>query len=50
MTDNIEELENEINDARQQIAKIKEWVGCLFIFILAAVLFSTLLLAFDGKN
>ena len=47
---NTEELENEIIDAREQIAKVKEWVGCLFIFILAGIIFITLLLSLDGKN
>ena len=47
---NPEELENEINDTRQQIARIKEWVGFLFIFVLAAIVFGSCVVAFDTKK
>lgn len=45
---NNEELETQINDARDEIATIKEWVGFLFVFVLAAIIFVSCLLAFDG--
>lgn len=38
-----EQLEQEVNEQRQQIEHIKENVGILFIFVLCAIIFFSIL-------
>lgn len=38
-----EQLEEQVNEQRQQIERIKENVGILFIFILCAIIFFSVL-------
>lgn len=44
---NVEQLEEQIDEQRLQIGRIKENVGILFVFILAGIIFFSILGCFN---